>query len=155
MLPSAILVLLAITLAAFGAFGIWRARLALGWPACPAVVTEASVQEERAVARIPHPLYTPRVCFTFERDGRMYNSDRLTVVPFDYRTSDAKEVAAIVARHPPGMRVQVRVSPTDPAFAVLLPVASPRAQQHYVALVASAVVLLLAALLVRYLNNAA
>ena len=155
-MPSTVvLVLIAAALAALGVTGLLRARSAKNWYSVDAIVNESAILEEQAIARFPHLLYTPLVRFAYELDGHAYSSSRLTVIPFDYRSTNRKSVELFIAGYPPGGSVKAYVKPGDPAYAALLPVVSTRTTQHYVTLVVSAGLLLLVAGLVNHLRNAA
>src|SRR6267154_2322153 len=106
----------AILLITRGTWGLRRLAEISSWPAVDATVIAQRLDE------FPYgeggPSHRPKLAYSYTISGKTYHSSRLgiTVDAFDIFSSESAQT--FLARFPPGSRVEVHVSPDNPAFAV-------------------------------------
>ncbi|SRR5258708_3651540 len=128
------LAVVAVLLIARGTWGLRRLADISSWPEVDATVIAPGLDE------FPHsdgPTHRPKLTYSYTIDGKTYRSSRLGITADAFDIFSRESAQAFLARFPPGSRVEVRVSPDDPSFAVIEEGAPQRKRSHFTALVVS------------------
>jgi hypothetical protein len=101
---------------------VWRALGSPGWPGVPAEVVRSEVEAEayRESDGSSGTMYTARLVFAYEVDGRAYTT---SIIRFgeSLGSGDPSEPELQRLRYPEGARVRVAYDPKNPAVAVARP----------------------------------
>jgi hypothetical protein len=143
-----LLAVVAVLLIVRGIWGLRRLDLISSWPAVDATVIAPALDEFPPIDG--GPTHRPKLTYSYTIEGKTYRSSRLGIAPdaFDIFSQDLAH--AFVARYPPGSRVEIRVSPTDPLFSVVDEGASSRKRNHFLTLVVSGSLLICCIVAVTY-----
>lgn len=134
---SIVLGLVALALLALGIRGLRRLANISSWPLVDATVVSRGVDELHPEKEQGGPTHRPTLVYSYTIDGRSYRSSRMGVTSnaFDFFSEQAAQ--AFLARYPPGSKVEIRVSPADPAYSVFDDGASARKRNHYLTMAIS------------------
>lgn len=143
------LIVIGVVVSAAGGLIFWNSLAQTRWSPVDATVLDSEIG--LSSMRFPgtnqaSSQWTLKVRYAYEVDGRRYESDSVSSVPFSSSASDGAEPSAIlrdlVAAFPTGATVTAWVNPDDPERAVLFPAENA----YWVVLAAGAAVLALGVL---------
>jgi len=139
-----VIVLAGIASVAHGSYRLWRLRAISYWPSVKATVRSAEFTNISRGGDDP-PQFRPRLKYEYSVQGKVFQSAALgiSVAAFDFHSE--KELKDFMAKAAPGCQVDVLVNPVAPHDAFLAPGASGMRRNHYAAVAASGVLVLLAA----------
>jgi hypothetical protein len=109
-----------------GARNAWWGLTSSGWPKVPAQVVGSEVEERASHGPEggPNTLYSARLLFVYEVDGRTYTSSRVRFGEA-LGSGDESEAEMQRLRYPEGAGVSVVYNPRNPAVAAARPAMSP------------------------------
>jgi hypothetical protein len=117
-----LLVVLGISFCIIGARRIIDARSAPNWPQVPAVVLESKIKQHIEPEKYsPLVYFYPEVKLKYKAGSNEYETSTYGLVQGDYQSLEKTDVEKIATRYRSGEVVQVYVSPSNPARAVLIP----------------------------------
>lgn len=101
---------------------LWRARESLNWPIIEAQVQETRIDESRG----RHSRYIPFVRYRYECGDSVYEGNRIIFSGQSVSTGSFDEAKQFMAQFNVGMRIPIRVCPTNPNLSVIEPGFDPR-----------------------------
>ena len=117
-----LLVVPGVGLCFIGARRIVDARSAPSWPQVPAVVLESKVKQHIEPEKYsPLVYFYPEVMLKYQAGSGEHETSTYGLIKGDYRSLEKSDIEKIAARYLSGQVVQVYVSPSNPARAVLIP----------------------------------
>lgn len=94
-----------------------RARQSLNWPIIEAQVQEARIDESHG----RHHSYTPLVRYRYESGDSVYEGNRIIFSGKSVSTGSLDEAKQFMTQFEVGMRLMIRVCPTNPNLSVIEP----------------------------------
>jgi hypothetical protein len=98
-------------------FNIVHGHLSNRWPLVAAEIIDSGVRKRRF--GLTGRGFAPFVIYTYAVDGVLFRSERILFAPM--ATPSRADADRFVCSLPPGMKIEVRVSPTNPRLAVIEP----------------------------------
>ncbi len=111
-------------------FGCWReSRRACRWPCVRGRITKSELRTRIVQEGVPLLMpdtfvHAPLIIYSYEVDGKVYRSTRLSFVYENLRSKRCADGA--LQRYPRGQKVAVHYDPDDPRDAILDPEMSSR-----------------------------
>jgi len=120
-------------------YGIWRLHTitdTFSWNKHNATITESELVTVREANEYGGQIiYYPKIEYLYVINGRNVISDRLSIIPHEYRLTDKDKVGRILNRYYIGKEVTIRINPDNTEFSILLPGSGRRTKEHYFAIV--------------------